>query len=62
MIKRLLVGAALGFLGKKLYDEGKLDPYIAKAKDKLDTFSASDPMAAARRSSKKADGQPDLAF
>lgn len=36
MIKRLLIGAALGVFGKKLYDEGKLDPYIAKAKAKLD--------------------------
>ena len=36
MIKRLLVGAVLGILGKKFYDEGKLDPYIAKAKAKLD--------------------------
>lgn len=36
MIKRLLIGAVLGVLGKKLYDEGKLDPYIAKAKAKLD--------------------------
>ena len=35
MIKRLLVGAALGVFGKKLYDEGKLDPYIEKAKQKL---------------------------
>ena len=36
MIKRLLIGAVLGFVGKKFYDEGKLDPYIAKAKAKLD--------------------------
>lgn len=36
MIKTLLVGVALGYVGKKLYDEGKLDPYIAKAKDKLE--------------------------
>ena len=35
MIKRLLIGAALGVFGKKLYDEGKLDPYIEKAKEKL---------------------------
>ena len=36
MIKRLLIGVVLGVLGKKLYDDGKLDPYIAKAKSKLD--------------------------
>jgi hypothetical protein len=36
MIKRLLIGAVLGVLGKKFYDEGKLDPYIAKAKAKFD--------------------------
>ena len=36
MIKRMLIGAVLGFLGKKFYDEGKLDPYIAKAKAKLE--------------------------
>ncbi len=36
MIKRLLIGAALGFFGKKLYDERKLDPYIVKAKAKFD--------------------------
>jgi hypothetical protein len=35
MIKRLLIGAVLGVIGKKMYDEGRLDPYIAKAKDKL---------------------------
>ena len=35
MLRTLLAGAALGFIGKKLYDEGKLDPYIAKAKGKL---------------------------
>ncbi len=36
MIKILLIGAALGVLGKKLYDEGKLDPYMTKAKSRLD--------------------------
>jgi hypothetical protein len=36
MINRLLVGAVLGVIGKKLYDEGKLDPYIARAKAKLE--------------------------
>ena len=36
MIKRLLIGAAIGVFGKKLYDEGKLHPFIAKAKAKLD--------------------------
>jgi hypothetical protein len=35
MIKRLLIGAVLGVVGKKLYDQGKLDPYIAKAKATL---------------------------
>ena len=40
MIKRLVIGAALGVLGKKLFDEGKLDPYIAKAKAKLDEHGA----------------------
>ena len=32
MIKTLLAGAVLGIVGKKLYDEGKLDPFIAKVK------------------------------
>jgi hypothetical protein len=36
MIKTLLAGAALGYFGRKLYEEGKLDPLIAKAKSKLD--------------------------
>lgn len=40
MIKRLVIGAALGVLGKKLYDEGRLDPYIAKAKEKVDGLAA----------------------
>lgn len=35
MIKTLLTGAALGFIGKKLYDEGKLDSAIDTAREKL---------------------------
>jgi hypothetical protein len=35
MLKTLITGAALGYLGKKLYDEGSLDPYISRAKEKL---------------------------
>lgn len=35
MLKTLLAGAVLGYLGKRLYDEGKLQPYIAKAKTRL---------------------------
>lgn len=36
MIKTLLAGAALGYFGRKLYEEGKLDPFLAKAKSRLD--------------------------
>ncbi len=36
MIKTLLTGAVLGIVGKKLYDEGKLDPFIAKVKAKAE--------------------------
>lgn len=35
MLKTLITGAALGYLGKKLYDEGSLDKYIALGKEKL---------------------------
>jgi len=42
MIGKLLVGVALGFVGKKLYDEGKLDPYLNRAREKLDEFSKQD--------------------
>lgn len=30
MLKTLLTGVVLGVVGKKLYDEGKFDPLIAK--------------------------------
>lgn len=33
MIKTLVVGAALGVMGKKLYDQGKLDPWIDRARE-----------------------------
>ena len=45
MIRNLLVGAALGFIGKKLYDNGTLDPYIVRAKGALDEFQASNAKA-----------------
>lgn len=35
MLKTLIVGAAVAFMGvklKKAYDSGKLDPYISRAK------------------------------
>ncbi len=35
MLKTLLAGAVLGYFGKKLYDGGKLQPYIAKARTRL---------------------------
>ena len=40
MIKRLLIGTVLGVLGKKFYDEGRLDPYIARARSELDKLGA----------------------
>lgn len=54
MIKRLLVGAALGVWGKKLYDEGRLDPYIAKAKSKVDSYAGTDTAAAGPAKAKPA--------
>jgi hypothetical protein len=45
MIRQLLVGAALGFIGKKLYDKGALDPYIARAKEAFDQAQAPDSKA-----------------
>lgn len=38
MLKTLITGAALGYLGKKLYDEGTLDPYIARAREALNDY------------------------
>jgi hypothetical protein len=45
MIRKLLVGAALAFIGKKLYDKGALDPYIARAKEAFDQAQVSDSKA-----------------
>ncbi len=61
MIKTLLAGAAIGYFGKKFYDEGKLDPYIARAKDKFDELSAKSADARAPRGT-GADDQPNMAF
>ena len=57
MIKTLIVGAVLGYYGKKLYDEGKLDPYLAEAKDKLGLSELKE--KAARKGNAS---QPDLAL
>jgi hypothetical protein len=48
MIKRLLTGIVLGYYGKKLLDDGKLDPLISRAKSLL--YPPSDAVAAAQRS------------
>jgi hypothetical protein len=61
MIKTLLAGAAIGYFGKKLYDEGKLDHYIAMAKDKVDEFSGTRTGTGAPRGV-GADDQPNMAF
>lgn len=61
MIRNLLIGAALGYVGKKLFDEGKLDPYIAQVKDKLAELNgARSPVPPSV--AKEGKGQPDLAF
>jgi hypothetical protein len=39
MIRTILVGAVLGFIGKKLYDNGSLDPLIAKASERAEGFA-----------------------
>ncbi len=41
MIKTLLVGAVLGFIGKKLYDKGSLDPFIERASGTVDSLAES---------------------
>ena len=38
MIKALLAGAVIGIVGKKLFDEGKLDPYVESLKSKAEEF------------------------
>jgi len=53
MIKRFILGAALGAFGKKLYDEGRLDPYIARAKEKFSGLAADEAGTVPRRSSAK---------
>lgn len=61
MIKRLLAGVALGYYGKKLHDEGKLDSLISGARDLLHgrSYSIQD---AARKDPKASASQPDIAF
>jgi hypothetical protein len=41
MIKALLAGAVIGIVGKKLFDEGKLDPYVESFKSKAEEFERS---------------------
>lgn len=36
MLKTLLTGVVMGVVGKKLYDEGKFDPLIAKIQAKAE--------------------------
>lgn len=36
MIRALLAGAVIGIIGKKLFDEGKLDPYIETLQSKAE--------------------------
>jgi hypothetical protein len=62
MLKTLLAGATLGYLGKKLYDEGKLDPYVEKAKSKLNALSGNSEPVIPPATKKAGKGQPDLAF
>lgn len=38
MLKTLLTGMVLGVVGKKLYDEGKLDPLIEKLQAKAEEY------------------------
>jgi hypothetical protein len=45
MIRKLLAGAVLGFIGKKLYDKRALDPYIERAKEAFDQAQVSDSKA-----------------
>lgn len=61
MIKRLLAGVALGYYGKKLHDEGKLDSLISGARDLLNGSNSSI-RDAARRDPKASESQPDIAF
>lgn len=41
MIKALLAGAVIGIVGKKLFDEGKLDPYVESLTSKAEEFGLS---------------------
>lgn len=61
MIKRLLAGVALGYYGKKLHDEGKLDSLISGARDLLSGRSSSI-QDAAHKDPKASKSQPDIAF
>ncbi|MCW2338620.1 hypothetical protein M2337_002853 [Sphingobium sp. B2D3A] len=61
MMKTLLAGAAIGYFGKKLYDEGKLDPYIARAKSTLAELSPEQADTRAPRGVGQ-DEQPNMAF
>jgi len=36
VIRALLAGAVIGIIGKKLFDEGKLDPYIETLQSKAE--------------------------
>lgn len=62
MIKGLLVGAAIGYFGKKLYDDGKLDPYLERARSKLEEAGGTAGSAVPAAAKKGGKGQPDLAF
>ncbi|MBO9576411.1 MAG: hypothetical protein J7494_11775 [Sphingobium sp.] len=61
MIKTLIVGAALGFFSKKLYDEGKFDPYLSRMKETIDGIAQRRSSDAPPAGTGSAD-QPDMAF
>jgi hypothetical protein len=54
MIKALLAGAVIGIVGKKLFDEGKLDPYVESLKSKAEEFGLPVPSKKPAARSRKA--------
>ena len=54
MIRALLAGAVIGIIGKKLFDEGKLDPYIETLQSKAEEAGLRSRSAKRTEQSKKA--------